>query len=205
MTSLITSLNNYLVLIDDKKAMFININENKVFIQIEMEGYDIYNELSVSGTNDVIFISSNIVYLLYFNEIQNKLKVTKIMEHDEDDEYDEDYSNYMKIQNDLVIIEIRSVIYFYKLDEIKIKNVSNPIVINETEKEYRIISDKKKFILSIWQNQLKVYKLDDEIKKIAFLKLNERMKCLVSSEKYISMVDESNKNVLTFEIMDQNI
>jgi hypothetical protein len=31
MISLITSLNNYLVLIDDKRVMFVN--ENKVFIQ----------------------------------------------------------------------------------------------------------------------------------------------------------------------------
>jgi hypothetical protein len=200
MTSLITSLNNYLVLIDLDTVIFININENKVLIQTEIT----YNEnvLCVPGTNDVILSSRKEVHLLHFNEIQNELEVTKIIQYDDD-------IIYMQIQYDLVIIIIKldryEMIYLYKLDDIKINNASNPIVINKNVKEYCISSDKKKIILTTWEHELFVYKLDDEIKQIAFLKLNEEINCLVSSDKYISMVNRSTENILTFEIKNQNI
>jgi hypothetical protein len=198
MKSLITSLNNYLVLIDNKRVMLIN--ENNVLIQTEMEERT-GNVLCVPGTNDVILSSFNEVNMLHFNEIQNELKVTKIIKYRY---YDGIF--YIVIQNNLVIINIKNEsIYFYKLDDIKINNTSNPIVINKTIKKSFISSDKKIFLLTTRQNELFVYKLDDEIKQIAFLKLNEEIDYLVSSEKFISIVNKSKVKILTFEIMNQNI
>jgi hypothetical protein len=84
-------------------------------------------------------------------------------------------------------------------------NKSNPIFINKIINEYCNCSNKKYLIFTTDQHECFVYKLDDEIKQIACLFLNEEMKCLVSNEKYISMVDESNRNILTFEIIDETI
>jgi hypothetical protein len=196
MISLITSLNNYLVLIDGKRVMFVN--ENKVFIQKEVEE-SIHNALSVSGTNDVILNSNLNVYFLYFNGISNEIEVKTILKCDAAI-YD------MKIQNDhLIIVESYGLIYIYKLHGIKINNISNPTVINKKLKEYCNSLDKKYFNFLTYDHELFVYKLDDEIKQIAFSKLNEDMDCLVSSEKYISMVNKSKENILTFEIIDETI
>jgi hypothetical protein len=208
---LITPLNNYLVLKYYETVVFININENKVLIQTKITYTEnlLCSMLYVPGTNDVIFSSYNVVHFFHFNEIQNELEVTKIIEYNDccnnNFDYEYDIIN-MKIQNDLIIIYMANqMIYLYKLDDFKINNTSNPIVINKRNKEYCISSDKKIFSLKTRQNELFVYKFDDEMNQIAFLKLNEKTNCLVSSEKYISMVDESNENILTFEIKNQNM
>ncbi len=201
MTSLITSLNNYLVLIDKEKIMFIN--EDKVLIQTEMEERIFgFNSMSVSGTNDIIMQLNEKVQLLHFNVTNNELKVKTILEC-------ENISD-VRTQNDYVIIKHWDGVYIYKLDDIKINNTSNPIVINKRLKEYCISSDKKYFIFTTKNKfnefELFVYKLDNKIKQIACLFLNEEnIKFLVSNEKYISMVDYSDKNILTFEINDETI
>ncbi len=200
MISLITSLNGYLVLIDrivlDNRIMFIN--ENKVLIQTEVLD-SIKFAVSVPGTNDVIISTWHKVYFLLFNENNNDLEVKAILEY-------QCSIHDIRIQNDhLIIEESLGLIYIYKLDDIKQNNTTNQVVINKKLKEYCISSCKKYFIFTTDGQELFVYKLDDEIKQIACLKLNEEMISLVSNEKYISMVDESNKNILTFEIIDETI
>jgi hypothetical protein len=195
MTSLITSLNNYLVLIDDKKVMFIN--EDKVLIQIEVE-WNIKNGFSVSGTNDVIIYSWKTVNLLHFNEINNELEVNELICND--------YISDIKIQNNYLIVNMKESISIYKLDDIRINNLSNPKVINKRLQEYCISSDNKYFIFTTDEHELFVYKLDDEINQIASLFLSEEMDRLVSSDKYISMVDKMvDKSIFTFEIIDETI
>jgi hypothetical protein len=241
MISLITSLDNYLVLRDGKRVMFIN--DNKVLIQTEMSidvdctenaaiitgANDVINDtfnevmkhlikvldetydsispdcvLSVSVTNDIICISSygklKKVYLLHFNEIKNELVVKTILKHNEQ-------FVDIKMQNDHLIVDLNQSIHIYKLDDIKINNISNPIVINKKLQLYCISSNNKYFIFASNKgpHQIFVYKLDDEVKQIARLKLIEKIECLVSYDKYISMVDKSCKNILTFEIIDETI
>jgi hypothetical protein len=195
--SLITSLNNYLVISDFDTKIFFNINENKVLIHRNLTHTK--NVLCVPGTNDFIFSSWNEVHLMHFNEIQNELEVKKIIQYD-------DRIYHMKIQNDLVIIKMENEsIYLYKLDDIKINNISDPIFINKNVHEYCFSLDKNKFILKTRQDELFVYKIDDEMKQIACLKLNEETNCLVSSDKYISMLNTSKENIFTFEIIHKNI
>jgi hypothetical protein len=226
MTSLVTSLNNYLVLIGYRRVVFIYINENKVLIQAEVDGWE---RFSVHGTYGVIIINStffdaiinsssldgiiikvmssasNEFKLLHYNAIKNELEVKRILLWC-------GYRTDNKIPNDHLIVNLNKEIYIYKLDDIKMNNKSksksykaNEKVIKKKAKQYCISSDKKYFIFTTPEDELFVYKLDDEIKQIACLKLNEEMNCLVSSEKYFSMVDKSKENILTFEIIDETI
>ncbi len=206
MTSLITSLNNYLVLIDGKRVMFIN--ENKVLNQTEVE-WRINNVFSVSGTNDIIIYSIENdhfygrtrervqVQLLHFNKINNELKVKEL-----------GFDGRITDINDNVIMVEKLMIYIYKFDDNKINNKPNPKVINKKklkENDYCISPNKKYLIFTTNEHELVVYKLDDEIKQIACLKLNEKMEYVVSSDQYISMVNRAHENILTFEIIDETI
>ncbi len=134
MTSLITSLNNYLVLIDDKRIMIIN--ENKVLIQTEV-CCSIRFGLNVPKTNDIIFAKLKKVQLLHFNEIKNELEVKTILKY-----YGSASISDIKIQNDHLIINNWYMFYIYKLNDIKINNISNQVVINKVVQEYCISLDK---------------------------------------------------------------
>ena len=220
MKSLITSLNNYLVLwqYEDEvdflgkyfnELYYVDMFNNKVLIEQTLND-NIIDAFNISDTNDVIIrYKQGLVNLVHFNELTNTLAQITIIED----------SDGIKVENGYLIVLTYKNFLLFKVDELRSYNkdkVLDSFTINEridrstaliVMEKCCISSGQEYFVVFTQDHKLCIYKFKENTNEpIAFMFFDYAIKSLISSSKYISLVYHptafGHGQLVSFELND---
>jgi hypothetical protein len=204
--SVVTSLNNYLVLweLENKLIYYKDIYKNEIFCKIEMSSY-IWDVISVARTDDLIVRvgesdENSLIYLLYLNENTRELEMRPVFKQSE-----KKFVRSVQVKNDYLVARFDAQIHLFKMADVRKLKDCNPIVVDKECWDCCISRDQKFFILIDKNKELSVYKLNDGMQQISCLLLDDYLCEIQSSEKYITGINKIYQKFQTFEIINDGV